>query len=81
MTHVSRFSNIMAIDGGFSKNITNITDDTITVCPFSKASIHPAQSLTSSDCFSPASPSRLNELVKMGEIDYSNYDNKKRDQR
>ena len=78
MTHVSRFGNSLAIDGAFSQNIANITYDTITVCPFSRASIHPAQSLTSSDCFSPASPSRLNELVKMGKTDYSNYNNKKR---
>lgn len=68
MTHIEKVKGKFAMDGGFSGNIANIDENTITISPtMNLADIRPKKLLTSIECYRPSSNYRINELKSIGE--------------
>ena len=74
MTHIKKVNNCYAIDGGFTKNISSIDKNTITISPNMKsADIKPSKFLSLKECFAPTNNNRLIEILELGKSDYNKY--------
>ena len=74
MTHIEKVKKCYAIDGGFTKNISIIDDNTITISPTMRsAHIKPNNFLSLKECFAPTNNNRLKEIFELGKNDCNKY--------